>query len=251
MENLLPLKKNLILEILLKPNLKVCFFYFLALITLSVFFYTEWPYITIHNAAQRRLWSMKWILFPHIMGGLTGFLIGPLQFSTRIRKHYVRFHRTMGKIYVLAIMSAAVFGILVNLNFPVPGQTTRATLEVITQASVWFVTTLLAWVTIRRKQIQLHKTWMARSYGMTFIFISSRVINPLPFFKQMDFNTFSIFLWLLIVSSLIIPDILLNWKAIFLNPKKARIAEQTIPMQRRGIPLLPGKGITGNPALED
>lgn len=44
-------------------------------------------------------------------------------------------------------------------------------------AFAWFVTTGMAYISVRRKKIQQHKEWMIRSYVVTFAFISFRMLS--------------------------------------------------------------------------
>ena len=216
-------KTNFFVDSILHINAKIIFFLLLAVMTIVVIVFIEIPLSTVNDAAHQRLLSMGWLLFPHIIFAVTGFLIGPFQFSVRLRKKNVRLHRILGKIYVFSVFLAAIFAILTNLKYPAPGQTATATVEAMTQASVWFITTFMAWLTAMKRQITLHKIWMTRSYGVTFIFITSRVILPFSFFSSMDASSFTTVLWFLIIVALIVPEILLNWKEIFLSRRKAAV----------------------------
>jgi len=209
-------------------NAKIIFFLLLAVMTIVVIVFVEVPLVTVNNAAHQRLVSMGWLLFPHIIFAVTAFLIGPFQFSLRLRKKNVRLHRRLGRIYSGAVFLAAIFAVLTNLKYPAPGQTATATVQAMTQPGVWFITTLMAWITAMKRQITLHKIWMSRSYGVTFIFITSRVILPFPFFSSMDANSFITVLWFLIIVALIVPEILLNWKEIFMSRKKVVVKMQPV-----------------------
>lgn len=163
---------------------------------------------------------MRWLLFPHILLGFTGLVLGPIQFSSRIRKNNLRLHRTLGKIYVAAILMASMLALIICLTYRPHDSTFKFTFENIIQSSVWFITTLVAWIAAKNKQTTLHKTWMSRSYGVTFIFVAARVLTPLHVLPRMDNDTFGVFLWFLIVLALIIPELLLNGREIFLIKKK-------------------------------
>ena len=206
----------LLLDIVYHPSIRVYFFSFLALITIVMFFLIEWPVISNDNASHIRLVSMGWLLFPHILCGTVALVIGPFQFSHRLRKNNVKLHRTLGKIYIIAILLAAPLALLTNLTYPIPGQTWKATFEQATVVVCWMTTTSMAWFTIRRRLVTLHKIWMSRSYGITFFtFVVSRIIGPIPFVGKMDFDTFTILLWFFLVLGLIVPEIILNYKEVF------------------------------------
>lgn len=42
------------------------------------------------------------------------------------------------------------------------------------------VCTTVAFATARNRQITVHRQWMARSYAVTFTFVSSRILNLVP-----------------------------------------------------------------------
>ncbi len=212
--------RALLLDIVYHPSIRVYFFSFLALITITMFFLIEWPLISADSASHIRLVSMGWLLFPHILCGSVALVIGPFQFSHRLRKNNVKLHRLLGKIYIIAILLAAPLAFITNLTYPIPGQTWKATFEQATVVFCWITTTSMAWFTIRRRLVTLHKIWMSRSYGITFFtFVVSRVIGPIPFVGNMDFDTFTILLWFFLVLGLIVPEIILNYKEVFAKRK--------------------------------
>src|SRR5262245_55658227 len=96
-------------------NAKSLFFLSLAAMTILVFVLIEWPLITVNDAAHQRLINMGWLLFPHIFFGLTGLMLGPFQFSLRLRRRNARLHHTLGKIYIFSIFVASIFAALTNL----------------------------------------------------------------------------------------------------------------------------------------
>ena len=156
---------------------------------------------------------MKGLLFPHIFFATIAFVTGPFQFSTRLRKRSLRLHRLLGRTYVVSIGLGAPFAILLNIIHPMAGP--DFSFEGITQGSVWLLTTVVAWQAARQRQIPMHQLWMARSYSVTFIFVLSRVGNSLAFFQQMRIETFTGFLWFLLVFSLLVPDLLMQGKALW------------------------------------
>jgi uncharacterized membrane protein len=48
------------------------------------------------------------------------------------------------------------------------------------QGAAWIVCTAVAVIAARNRQITVHRQWMARSYAVTFTFVSSRVLNLVP-----------------------------------------------------------------------
>lgn len=207
-------------SLLLPLNLKLFFFLLLGLLTLSVFAVFERVFVVGDKAAFEMIITMKWLLVPHAVFGFIALVIGPLQFASRIRTRNIALHRKLGKVYVFSVLIASFFAVLLNLNCPFPGVSKNFIWENITQSSVWFITALMAWILARKRQITLHKMWMSRSYGMTFIFVLSRFVIQLPFL-QMDLETITHYLWFLIVFALVVPEILLNWREFFAQKQNA------------------------------
>src|SRR5512133_3118479 len=66
-------------------------------------------YVLQHNESflihpQDPVWQhyqpFKWWLLPHGLAAACALLLGPLQFSDRLRKKYTKMHRVMGRFYV-------------------------------------------------------------------------------------------------------------------------------------------------------
>ena len=113
----------------------------------------------------------------HIAGGMTALLIGPLQFFAVIRKNYVRFHRIIGKIYLLAVLISgtsatylAVFDNLIRKGEFLFGTGTLG------MALAWFITGGMALWAIKKRNFSQHREWMIRSYVLTANFILFRLL---------------------------------------------------------------------------
>jgi uncharacterized membrane protein YozB (DUF420 family) len=117
---------------------------------------------------DRRLW-----LYLHIAGGVVVLLLGPLQFWKRFRTANMRLHRIAGKLYIIGSLLATVCLIRLlpysECRDCIPSQT------VVT--SLWFLSTIAAWWTIKRKNVKAHKQFMARSYLFAFYFVAIRLID--------------------------------------------------------------------------
>ena len=193
---------------------KLLLFTIMGLMTLVVL-YLELSFFGSDSPGKTRLLSMKWLLIPHILFAATGFLLGPLQFSSRLRTRNLPLHRLLGKVYVISILLGAALALAITCVYRVPDG--NFMFENSIQAVVWFLTTLVAWQAARNKQIALHKVWMARSYGVTFIFVLSRVVTPIPFFQHLGIASVGHFLWFLLVLSLLLPELLLNGKVLLVK----------------------------------
>jgi uncharacterized membrane protein len=122
-------------------------------------------------------WHMRGWLLLHISSGMTAVLIGPLQFSQRLRRRYLKLHRIAGRVYVIAVLCGCVgaFRLAIDTTFGV-----AFGFGLLALALAWFTTTLMAYYAVRQRQIQIHREWMVRSYVVTFAFVTFRVLNDFP-----------------------------------------------------------------------
>jgi len=190
---------------------KVLWWALLGVAALSLIPVTELPILrdtTGTNVAYRaQLWHDRFLLVPHALGGVLALTIGPLQFSTRLRRNYLQLHRVLGRVYVYAVFLAALIAMVL---------TQGSGLEVATyvQAGAWIVCTLAALLAARNGFLVQHRQWMVRSYAVTFTFISTRVLNFWPAYAQMSVPTNQ---WVIIVVTMLsvfVPDIVFSWREL-------------------------------------
>ena len=128
-----------------------------------------------HGAAN--YWRMRSWLLLHITGGTVALLIGPWQFSQRLRRRYLELHRLSGRTYLVAVLCAsmAAFRLAAGTTF---GRAWGFGLMML--AVAWLTTSAMAYYAIRKRQIAIHKEWMIRSYVVTFAFVTFRIFNDFP-----------------------------------------------------------------------
>jgi uncharacterized membrane protein len=182
-----------------------------ALAGISVLLYTEYPLFFNHprNPHGTLLLREWFILFPHALAGVLATVIGPFQFSTRMRQRHLRLHRLLGKVYVVCICVAAPLVIVLSLPAP---PLMRFAGEI--TGPLWLLCTLAAFLTARNRQIQAHRQWMIRSYAFTLNFIIARVLNPLPAYAGMSDDAFAMTLMFFAILYLFIPDIYFSWREL-------------------------------------
>jgi hypothetical protein len=83
------------------------------------------------------------------------------------------------------------------------------------QAAAWMVCTTAALLTARNRQIAMHRQWMARSYAVTFTFVSSRVFNLVPaYWSHLGDVLSAVGVIAFTLASILIVDIGLNWREL-------------------------------------
>lgn len=111
----------------------------------------------------------------HIGGGIVAALTGPLQFWGRFRTKFRALHRVLGKVYIAAVLTGAVFGLIIATT-AVGGAVSQAGFSAL--ALAWAGATLMAYRRIRTGTVAGHRRWMIRSFALTFAFVMLRIIFP-------------------------------------------------------------------------
>jgi uncharacterized membrane protein len=183
----------------------------LGLTALFVFITSEVLLITgypMYHAYRLQVIADRHLLIPHTLCGLIALLSGPIQFSSRLRRRYLGFHRVLGRTYVVSVFIGAATGVALATGRPgFPGTSM--------QAAAWIVCTTAAFLTARNRQIIQHRQWMVRSYAVTFTFVSSRVLNLWPRYWSHLGDTFAaVGVIAFTLASLLIVDLGLNWREL-------------------------------------
>ena len=174
-------------------------------ITSEVLLVTDYP---MYHAYRLQVIADRALLIPHTLAGIFALLIGPINFSSRIRQRHLQLHRILGRIYVISVFIGAFTGIALATGRPGLAGTSM-------QAAAWIVCTTAAFITARNRQITQHRQWMARSYAVTFTFVSSRVLNLWPRYWSHLGDTFAaVGVIAFTLASLLIVDLGLNWREL-------------------------------------
>jgi uncharacterized membrane protein len=183
-------------------------------ITSELLLVTDYP---MYHAYRLQVIADRQLLIPHTLSGMIALLAGPLQFSSRFRQRYLAFHRVLGRVYAIAVFIGSFTGIALAAGRPgLPGTSM--------QAAAWMVCTTAAFITARNRQIVQHRQWMARSYAVTFTFVSSRVLNLWPRYWSHLGDSFSaVGVIAFTLASLLLVDLGLNWRE--LTTRRERICD--------------------------
>ena len=178
---------------------------FFVFITSEALLVTDYP---MYHAYRLQVIADRHLLIPHTLCGVIALLAGPLQFSSRLRQRHLKFHRVLGRIYVICVFIGALTGIALAAGRPgLPGTSM--------QAAAWIVCTTAAFITARNRQIVQHRQWMVRSYAVTFTFVSSRVLNLWPrYWSHLGDTLSAVGVIAFTLASLLIVDLGLNWREL-------------------------------------
>jgi hypothetical protein len=125
--------------------------------------------------------TWKWFFYPHILLGIISLAIGPFQLTKKSQRN-PKLHKMLGKIYGVAIF--------INILM-VPYLTISATggmgtsIAFLVLDAFWLYTTAIGVIRATQRKISEHKVWILRSYAITWVFVTFRIVL-IPFSLFLD-----------------------------------------------------------------
>ncbi len=145
------------------------------------------------------LWRASF--YTHISGGLVCLVAGPIALWVGTR----RLHRSVGKVYALAVLGWAGPSGFVLSFFAKGGLAGQSGFLLLTL--LWFAAT---WIGVRAamtRRLDEHRRWMLRSYALALSAIFFRIIQTGFYFVAMaDDANYVASLWLSLVASLVVGE---------------------------------------------
>jgi Predicted membrane protein (DUF2306) len=186
-------------------RLKYLLWGLMGMTTLSVIFFSEIPLLKRSNE-QAALRSMLWLVVPHAIAGTLALLSGPFQFSSRLRRRNLKLHRVLGRLYVGAVFLAAPLAVAMAARYHHRHAIYFTTATSI-QSMAWVIATGCALLTARARRIPQHRIWMIRSYGVTFTFVLTRVVQFVPLLDRLGRLGFACAIVAVTLFALLTPEI--------------------------------------------
>jgi Predicted membrane protein (DUF2306) len=118
----------------------------------------------------------EFVLGVHVLCGMLALAVGPFQFVARIRRRFVRVHRSLGAAYIAGCTGLGLSGlILATTSYP----SWITSLGFGSLAVSMLFTTWTALRMILARRIADHRRWMIRSFSLIFAAVSLRIMTPL------------------------------------------------------------------------
>lgn len=105
----------------------------------------------------------------HAFSGGVVLITGALQFNRALLKNNRPLHRLIGKIYVYAIWIVSVSAFWNAIFFDV---VPLAKISFIALSILWFSTTTVSFLQIRKRKIKEHREWIIRSFSLSLFFVT-------------------------------------------------------------------------------
>lgn len=164
----------------------------------------------LNNKPEAVLSSLVWNIafYIHISLGGIALFIGWIQFSTKIRIRRPRIHKAVGKIYVFSVLLSAISAFFIAM-FADEGL--WAGLGFSCLSVTWFYTTLMAYLTIKRKQFVRHQYLMIYSYAACFAAVTLRIWLPILILTFGNYGTaYIIVAWLSWIPNILVAYLIVN-----------------------------------------
>ncbi|UKN03875.1 DUF2306 domain-containing protein [Paracrocinitomix mangrovi] len=149
------------------------------LFTITAKYLTFQPDLNFLLVKQDLIFDTVWrpTFYLHVTSGMIVILIGPFQFLKAFRNKQMKLHRLIGKIYAYGILIIAAPTGLIMAYYAEGG--ILSTYAFIIMSVLWFFTTLMAVITVKKKDLIGHQKWMYRSYALSFAAVTLRLLVPL------------------------------------------------------------------------
>ena len=198
---------------------KLLFFILFGLVTIFVTYMKNAQILDSTSQIARHFAPIRWYLVPHAFFGALAMLLGAFQFSNRLRARYLTTHRTLGYIYVVSVFIAAPLAIPMTVRLG-PSLVAASSM----QSFGWMLTTAIALYCVRHGNITQHRRWMIRSYPFAMVFTVTRMIIPIPAVLRLGVAGIETVVWTVIAMAAILPNVLLDWRAIVARPVPRPVA---------------------------
>lgn len=149
----------------------------------------------------------------HVYSAIFVLLAGFTQFNSGLLKNQPAIHRSIGKLYVFTILFfSAPSGLFIGV-FANGGSYSKISFVIL--STLWFYFTLKGFLTIKNKNIELHRAYMLRSFALTFSAITLRFWKffLVYLFQPYPMDVYQIIAWLGWVPNLLIIEFYLYHKS--------------------------------------
>jgi uncharacterized membrane protein len=201
------------------------------------FIFLMMAYVLNHNErflinSSAPVWNhyqpFRWWLLPHGLAAACALLLGPMQFSDRLRRRYTKMHRIVGRVYVFGALIGAPLGAFIQYRFNERmGDSRSFSVATAVDAFLWMLTTAIALSFAMRGKIQQHRQWMTRSYAVAIVFLEVRVVSGLGGWDNSS-TAMETTVWTGVALSLLFADIAIQWRELL----------PTRPVTAKAMPLV-------------
>ena len=196
------------------PRSKYLLFAFIGLMIAYVLRHNEHFLIDAHDPVWQHYQPFKWRLLPHGLAGACALLLGPMQFSDRLRQRFAKFHRVVGRFYIAGVFIAAPFGFYIQYFEERMGAPRSFSIAAAVDAALWMLTTGIALAFILNGKVQQHRQWMTRSFAVALVFLEVRVIQGVTGWEKLGIAATETIVWVCLAFAILLADAVLQWQEL-------------------------------------
>ena len=160
-----------------RVRLKYLLFAFIGLMLAYVLRHNESFLINRADPVWQHYHPFRWYLLPHGLAGACAILLGPFQFSDRLRQRFTKLHRVVGRIYITSAFILAPLGAYIQYFEERMGGPRSFSVAALVDAILLMLTTGIAFAFILTGKVQQHRQWMTRSFAVALVFLEVRVVG--------------------------------------------------------------------------
>jgi len=144
-------------------------------------------------------------VYLHVFAAAIALVLGPFQFSTRLRRTRIWLHRWMGRMYLgVGVLLGGLSGLYIS-QFAFGGLAARLGFAAL--AVCWLYTGLRAFLAIRGRVIEEHRKWMLRNFSLTFAAVMLRLYIPAAAVAGVDLTVaYPVIAWLCWLPNLLVAE---------------------------------------------
>lgn len=117
--------------------------------------------------------GLRAITLLHVVPGGLFLLLAPIQFVPAIRNRYLRAHRRLGRVLIIAALISGAAGLFFGFYRPIGG--VREAVPIALFGVFLFISAIRAYVAIRKGQVAVHREWMIRAFATALAISTVRI----------------------------------------------------------------------------
>ncbi|MBT8305051.1 MAG: DUF2306 domain-containing protein [Bacteroidia bacterium] len=169
-----------------------------------MYFIIERTFGLLDSKSAELLQDTTWniMFYSHILLGGFALMIGWAQFSKKFRTKHIKWHRRIGKAYIIAALISGISSLYIA-HFATGGIISM--IGFLSLGVIWLFTTIMAYKAIKNGEIVKHQKFMIFSYAACFAAVTLRIWLPILTATFQDFIfAYRIVAWLCWVPNIIV-----------------------------------------------
>ncbi len=156
----------------------------------------------VHPGLRESLLAHPVGIYCHVFSSVVALLLGPFQFSGRLRKRYPDAHRWSGRFYLaVGVLAGGLSGLYMS-RYAFGGSAARLGFALL--SIFWLFTGVRAYLAVRCGDIDDHHRWMIRNFSLTFAAVMLRIYVPASFLFGIEFEkAYAVIAWACWIPNLI------------------------------------------------